>query len=234
VRAGCPEPSHVLSSSIAAGTRTARRACPTYNEVMRQSLTIIGVCLLLLSGCQKQHQTDYTPLDRSGFWASNLDEAKKLKLSDKEISQLAKLKQSGASDDLCLSLLKAARDHQHDFSSADSAIELSRAGYSDQQILAVAQSDQIDMLSGEAVTLKLIGLSNPTLQAIIERRIKGLPTLTSAQIGRLKNTGLSEKQIVALVNEGLTPEQAEAQVAKREAARNHSNTGFVRVQGRRR
>ncbi|HKD72352.1 MAG TPA: hypothetical protein VKB61_09465 [Candidatus Acidoferrum sp.] len=201
---------------------------------MRQSLFLGGVLLLLLSGCQKHKQPDYSPLDQSGMWASSLDQLKKLNINDKEIAQLAKLKQSGASDDLCLALFKMAHDHQHEFNSADPAIELSRAGYADQQILAMAQSDQIDMLSGEAVTLKLMGLSNPTVQAIIDRRTRGLPTLTSEQIGRLKNTGLSEKQIVELINEGLTPEQAEAQVARREAARNHSNTGFVRVQGRRR
>ena len=201
---------------------------------MRQSLFLGGVLLLLLSGCQKHKQPDYSPLDQSGMWASSLDQLKKLNVNDKEIAQLAKLKQSGASDDLCLALFKMAHDHQHEFNSADPAIELSRAGYADQQILAMALSDQIDMLSGEAVTLKLMGLSNPTVQAIIDRRTRGLPTLTSEQIGRLKNTGLSEKQIVELINEGLTPEQAEAQVARREAARNHSNTGFVRVQGRRR
>jgi hypothetical protein len=201
---------------------------------MRQSLFLGGVLLLLLSGCQKHKQPDYSLLDQSGMWASSLDQLKKLNINDKEIAQLAKLKQSGASDDLCLALFKMAHDHQHEFNSADPAIELSRAGYADQQILAMAQSDQIDMLSGEAVTLKLMGLSNPTVQAIIDRRTRGLPTLTSEQIGRLKNTGLSEKQIVELINEGLTPEQAEAQVARREAARNHSNTGFVRVQGRRR
>ena len=200
---------------------------------MRQSLILSGVLFLFLSGCQRHPQTDYTPLDQSGMWASNLDQLKKLKVSDKEVSQLTKLKQAGASDDLCLALLKAAHDQQHEFSSADPAIELSRAGYSDEQIVAMSQSDQIDILSGEAVTLKLIGLSNPTLQAIMERRIQGLPTLTSAQIGRLKNTGLSEKQIVELINEGLSPEQAEAQISRREAVRNHSNTGFVRVQGRR-
>jgi len=200
---------------------------------MRQSLILSGVLFLFLSGCQRHPQTDYTPLDQSGMWASNLDQLKKLQVSDKEVSQLTKLKQAGASDDLCLALLKAAHDHQHEFSSADPAIELSRAGYADEQILAMSQSDQMDILSGEAVTLKLIGLSNPTLQAIMERRIQGLPTLTSAQIGRLKNTGLSEKQIVELINEGLSPEQAEAQISRREAVRNHSNTGFVRVQGRR-
>ncbi|HWS95704.1 MAG TPA: hypothetical protein VN620_04400, partial [Candidatus Methylomirabilis sp.] len=117
---------------------------------MRESLKLSGALFLLLSGCQKHPQTDYTPLDQSGMWASNLDQLKKLKVTDKEISQLTKLKQAGASDDLCLALLKAAHDHQHEFNSADSAIELSRAGYSDPQILAMAQSDQIDILSGEA------------------------------------------------------------------------------------
>jgi hypothetical protein len=168
------------------------------------------------------------------MWSSSLDEVKALKPSNMEIAQLTKLKHAGASDDLCLALLKAARTHNHEFSSADSAMDLSRAGYSDAQILEMAQSDQIDVLSGEAVTLKLIGLSNPTVQQIIHRRIEGLPTLTSEQIGRLKNTAMSEKQILEIVNEGLSDQQAETLIAQREAIRNHSNTGFVRVRGRRR
>jgi hypothetical protein len=166
------------------------------------------------------------------MWSSSLDELKKLKASDMEIAQLTKLKQAGTSDDLCLALLRAARAHHHEFTSADAAMGLSRAGYSDPQILEMAQSDQIDILSGEAVTLKLIGLSNPTVQTIIHRRIQGLPTLTSAQIGRLKNTAMSERQILDVVNHGFSDQQAEAFIAQREAVRNHSNTGFVRVQGR--
>lgn len=199
---------------------------------MRQSLWIIGVCLLAIAGCQKHAQTDYTALDQSGMWSSSLAELKKYNASDAEIAQLTKLKQAGASDDLCLSLLKAARDHHHEFTSAEAAINLSRAGYGDPQILEMAQSDQIDILSGEAVTLKLIGLSSPTVQAILHRRIQGLPTLTSEQIGRLKNTAMSEKQILEVINQGLSDQQAEAFIAQREAVRNHSNTGFVRVRGR--
>lgn len=187
---------------------------------------------MLLSGCQKHAQTDYSALDQSGMWSSTLDELKAMKLSDLEIAQLTKLKHAGASDDLCVALVKAARAHGHEFSSADSAMDLSRAGYTDAQILEMAQSDQIDILSGEAVTLKLIGLSNTTVQYIIHRRIQGLPTLTSEQIGRLKNTAMPEKQIIDIVNQGLTDPQAEALIAKREAERDHSNTGFVRVRGR--
>lgn len=199
---------------------------------MRKSLLLLGVCGVVLAGCQKQAKVDYASLDQSGMWSSSLDEVKAMKPSSMEIAQLTKLKQVGASDDLCLALLKAARAHNHEFTSADSAIDLSRASYSDAQILEMAQSDQIDILSGEAVTLKLIGLSNPTVQDIIHRRIQGLPTLTSEQIGRLKNTGMSEKQILDTVNQGLSDQQAETLIAEREALRNHSNTGFVRVRGR--
>ena len=199
---------------------------------MRRLFTLLSVCLLLLAGCQKRVQTDYSSLDQSGMWSSSLEELKKYKVTDGEIAQLTKLKQVGASDDLCLALLKASRDHHHEFTSADSVIQLSRAGYGDAQILEMARTDQIDILSVDAVTLKLIGLSNPTVQAIIHRRIQGLPTLTSEQIGRLKNTGMTEKQILEAINKGYSNKQAEDFIAKREAARNHANTGFVRVSGR--
>ena len=197
---------------------------------MRQCSLLLGVCLLAVAGCKTQPKTNYAPLDQSGMWSSSVDQLKNLNVTDLEI---AKLKRVGASDDLCLALFKAARDHHHDFSNADAAIQLSQAGYADEQILEMARSDQIDILSGEAITLKLIGLSNPTVQAIVHRRIAGLPTLTSEQIGRLKNTGMSEKQILDLVNQGLSNDQAEKLIASREANRNHSNTGFVRNRGRR-
>lgn len=198
------------------------------------SILVLGTGLLVAGGCSQKPKTDYSGLDQSGMWSTSLDELRKLKVSDMEIAQLTKLKQAGASDDLCLSLLKVARAHHHDFSSAEAAMNLSRAGYSDSEILEMARTDQIDILAGEAVMLKLIGLSNPTVQAIMHRRMQGLPTPTSAQIGRLKNTGLTEKQILEYVGQGHSNEQIEAFIHQREVLRNHANTGFVRVQGRRR
>ncbi len=201
---------------------------------MRYSLLIPGVCLLLLSGCEKKPERSYSALDQSGMFSTNIDELKKLNVTDMEVGQLAKLKQAGATDELCLSLFKAAHAHNHDFSSGDSAVNLSRAGYSDAQILEMAQSDQIDLLSGDAITLKLIGLSNPTVQEIVQRRIQGLPTLTSEQIGRLKNTGQSEKQILEMIDKGLTGAEADKKIAQLEGSRNHAHTDFVRNQGRKR
>ena len=81
--------------------------------------------------------------------------------------------------------------------------------------------------------LRLVGLSDASVDTILHRRLKGLTTMSSAEIGRLKNTGLTEKQIMEQVNAGMTDAQADKEAALREAARNHSNTGFVRTHGRR-
>lgn len=188
---------------------------------------------VLLAGCEKKPEVDYTPLDQAGMWISALRQVKNMHVSNNEITQLANLKRAGAGDDLCLALLKAARDNHHPFTSGDSAVTLSRAGYSDAQILEMAQADKLDTLSADAVLLKLLGLSEASVQYIMHRRTQGLPTLTSAQIGRLKNVGMSEAKILDLINQGLPDAQVEAMIAKQEASRNHSHTDFVHVRGRR-
>ena len=200
---------------------------------MRKSLLFVTLLGFALAGCKAKPKIDYTALDQSGMWTSNLAQIKKMNVSAAEVAELTKLKRAGASDPLCLSVLKAARDHNHEFTSGDSVISLSSAGYSDVQILEMAQADKLDALSSDAVMLKLIGLSNSTVQIVIQRREQGLPTLTSAQIGRLKNIGESETKILEVINQGLSDQQAETYVAKLESARNHSHTDFVRNRGRR-
>jgi hypothetical protein len=194
--------------------------------------------VLLLSasllGCKSHPLTDYRPLDRAGMWSSSMQDLKKLNVSDSEVAQLVSLKKAGVSDEMCVSLVQAAHDHLHPFASAASAASLNRAGFSDDQILEIAHNDQLDALSGDAVMLRLIGLSDSTVQFILQRRMKKLTTLSSAEIGRLKNTGLSEREIVVRIQNGMTDAQADAEAAAREQARAHSGTGFVRVHGRRR
>jgi hypothetical protein len=187
----------------------------------------------ILAGCKSHPLADYRPLDKAGMWSSSMEDLKKLNVSDAEIGQLVALKNAGVSDDMCLALVQAAHDHQHPFASAAPASSLNRAGFPDQQILEIARNDQLDTLSGDAVMLRLIGLSDPTVQLILQRRMKKLASLSSAQIGRLKNTGLSEKEIVTRIQSGMSDAQADAEAAAREHARAHSGTGFVRVRGRR-
>jgi hypothetical protein len=188
----------------------------------------------LFAGCHSHPLTDYRPLDKAGMWSSSMEDLKKLNVSSAEIAQVVSLKTAGVSDDMCVSLVAAAHHHQHPFYSATAASNLNSAGFSDVQILAIAKNDQLDSLSGDAVMLRLIGLSDPTVELILARRMKGLPTISSAQIGRLKNTGLSEREIVSRIESGMSDAQADAEASAREKARAHSGTGFVRVRGRRR
>ena len=201
---------------------------------MRSKLVLLGVFVLFrMSGCQQHPLTDYRPLDQAGMWSSSVEQLKTLNTSDLEVTQLVKLKQAGIGDDACVTLVTEAHQRQHLFASADPAVNLARAGYSEPVILEIAKVDQLDIISGDAVMLKLVGLSNSAVDYILHRRLKGQRTMSSAEIGRLKNTGLTEKQILERINNGMTDAQADKEAALREATRNHSGTGFKRVRGRR-
>lgn len=201
---------------------------------MRYKLMLLGVFVLFrMSGCHEHLFTDYRPLDQAGMWSSSVEQLKTLNTSDTEVAQLVKLKQAGITDDTCITLITGAHQRQHQFSSADSAVNLARAGYPEPVILEIAKSDQLDSISGDAVMLRLVGLSDSAVDLILHRRLKGQRTMSSAEIGRLKNTGLTEKQILERINEGMTDAQADREAAVREATRNHSGTGFTRVHGRR-
>jgi hypothetical protein len=193
---------------------------------------ILGACVLLAAGCKQHLLTDYRPLDKSGMWSSGLEQLKALNASDSEVAQLVKAKQAGLSDDICVALVAAAHERKHPFISGDSTANLAGAGYSENQILEIARADQLDAISGDAVALRLIGLSDGFVQFVLQRHLQGRPTLGTPQIARLKNTGLSETQILEKIKAGMTDAQADREVAAREAARNHAGTGFVRVRGR--
>jgi hypothetical protein len=197
---------------------------------MRYKLMLLGVFVLFrVSGCDKHPLTDYRPLDQAGMWSSSVEQLKTLNTSDLEVAQLVRLKQAGISDDACVTLITGAHQRQHAFTSADSAVNLARAGYSEPVILEIAKTDQLDIISGDAVMLRLVGLSDSAVDLILHRRLKGQRTMSSAEIGRLKNTGLTERQILERINQGMTDKEA----LLREATRNHANTGFVRTHGRR-
>src|SRR3989475_6793510 len=102
---------------------------------MRYTLIPLAVLLLRIFGCDSHPLTDYRPLDQAGMWSSSVEQLKTLNASDAEVAQLAKLKQTGLSDDLCVALMSEAHQRQHPFASADSAANLARSGYTESQIL---------------------------------------------------------------------------------------------------
>lgn len=198
------------------------------------SIILLTSALLLSSGCSHHPLTDYRPLVKVGMSSVSIEQLKKLDTSDAETLQLVSAKQAGLSDETCVALVAAAHQHQHPFISSDSASSLAGAGFQEPQILEIARADKLDSISGDAVTLRLIGLSDPTVQTLLQRHLQDQPTLSSGEIARLKNVGLTEPQIVERINQGMTDKQADKEILTRESARNHFGTGFTRVRGRRR
>jgi hypothetical protein len=193
---------------------------------------LLGMCVFLAVGCHQHPLTDYRPLDQAGMWSSDIEQLKGLGISDQEVAQVVKLKHAGISDDTCVELVTAAHAHKHVFTSGDSAANLAGAGFIEPQILEIARADQLDSISLDAVMLKLIGLSDSTVQLVLRRHLNGQPVMASAEISGLKNTGLTENQIIERIKAGMTDEQAKKEIHARESTRNHANTSFVRVRGR--
>ncbi|MGB9465841.1 MAG: hypothetical protein WBR10_12090 [Candidatus Acidiferrum sp.] len=199
---------------------------------MRHQRLLLCVCVLAAAGCHQHPLTDYRPLDQAGMFSSDIEQLKGLNTSDQEIAQVVKLKHAGISDDVCVELVSTAHVRKHLFTSAESASNLAGAGFTESQILDIARADQLDTISIDAVTLKLIGLSDSTVQLVLHRHLEGQPVMASAEISRLKNTGLTERQILDRIKAGMTDEQALKEIRAREGARNHKDTSFVRVRGR--
>lgn len=199
---------------------------------MRYLLLLPVVCVLFLVGCNSHLLTDYRPLDKAGMWSSNIEQLKGLDISEQEIAEIVKLKNAGISDETCVGLISTAHAHQHPFASGDSAAGLANARFPEPVILEIAGADKLDSISLDAVTLRLTGLSDATLHVILRRRLQNQPVMSGPQISRLMNTGLTEGQILERINGGMTDAQADKEIRTREAARNHSNTSFVRVRGR--
>jgi hypothetical protein len=196
----------------------------------RRLVVYAGLCALLLAGCKSHPLTDFRPLDQAGMWSDAIENLKKLNVSDAEVAQVVKLKQAGLQDETCVELVNEAHLHKHFFNSAESVRNLIGAGFSEPEVLEIAKVDKLDSISGDAVMIKLTGLSDATVQLILRRELKGQRTLSSDEIAKLKNTGLTEKQIVERIESGMTDEQAEKEVQARDRALTRS--GFVRIHGR--
>src|SRR5262249_38377757 len=136
---------------------------------------------------------------------------------------------AGVTEDTIVSLVRIAHEHHHPFVATDAVKNLAGANFAEPQILEIAQIDQLDTIGGDAVMLRVIGLSDPTVQLLLQRRMKNVPTMSAGTIADLKNTGLTERDILYRIQQGMTDAQGEAEAAARKKAQAHSNTGFTRI-----
>lgn len=201
---------------------------------MRISRTRIAFFLpLVLCGCQSHLLTDYRPADQAGIYSGTIEDLKKLNTSDVEVAEIIRLKKANLDEKTIVALVRIAHEHQHSFTAVESVTSLAGAQFSDERILQIAQTDQFDTIGGDAVMLHIMGLSAPTVDYLLDRRLKGTRTMSVNTIADLKNSGLSEKDILYRIQQGMTDAQGEAEAAARQKAMAH-NTGFKSNRGRKR
>jgi hypothetical protein len=184
-----------------------------------------------LTGCQKLHRTDMTPLVQAGMYFNNAEQLRQLGVSDGEVAQLVAMRQAGVTDETCIELFRIAHMHNQLFSDGQAVAGLVGAGVQEKSVLELARLNQLGLWSGEAQALRLSGLSDQVILAIARRRAADQPVLSGPKVDALKNASLSEAQILADINSGISDEQADKIIAERDyAAGGHS---FVRQRGRR-
>ncbi len=189
--------------------------------------------VLFVTGCKKMHSTDTRPLDQAGMWFGSIEDLRKLNVTDAEVNELAKARQAGLPDTACVELVRIARSHGQPFTWGDEVAALRRVDASEPTILELARLNQLGLWVGEAQAMRLAGLSDRVLLAIARRRAAGQSVPSGATIAELKNTEMSEADILNLIERGATDEQAGQIVAARKRAASAAH--FVRQpHGRRR
>jgi len=108
------------------------------------------------------------------MWSSNVEQLKTLNTSDAEVAQLVKLKQAGISDDACVTLITDCAPAPALVYERRSCSQPRRgAGYTEPVILEIAKVDQLDIISGDAVMLRLVGLSDSWRRSNFTQEIEG-------------------------------------------------------------
>jgi hypothetical protein len=195
------------------------------------------LCILAIAGitgCQHLHRTDLTPLDQAGMYQTSVEQLRQLSVSDSEVAQLVPARRAGVTDDTCIALVRIVHTRHQPFTDGQGVAGLVTAGVGENSVLELAQLNQLGLWSGEAEILRLSGLSDQVILAIARRRAASQPVLSSAKIGALKNAGLTEPQILADINSGISDEQADKIIAERNyAAGGHNFIHEIRQRRRR-
>lgn len=199
---------------------------------MRILATTVALLSFLVLGCKHATSLDTHPLDQAGMWFASVQELKGLNVTQPEIEQLVRARDAGLSDAGCVELVKLARSRQEQFSDGDVIASLRNGGAAESTVLELARINQLSTWGGEALAVRLAGMSDNVVLALARKRAAGEVTMTGASLSRLKATGLTEAQLLELIGRGTTDAQAQQIVVARQKAA--TPTGFVRRQSHRR
>ncbi len=152
------------------------------------------------------------------MWLDSVPQLKALNVSNAEIEELAKAHQAGLTDPASVVLIKLARDRKTPFADGEAIADLLNVGMSEDSVLGLARLNELGLWAGEARAMRLAGLSDKIVLAVARRRSQGLPVLSGSKLGELNNTGVSDAQILEMIQKGDSDETATRYIAQLERA----------------
>ncbi len=177
------------------------------------SIAAIVAAALCPAGCQKFHHTDTQALYQVGFWSDTVQKLRDLNVSDSEVTELVKLRNAGYSEEACLEFVQLARAQKQMFTGGDTAAGLLRSGLAEPTVMELARLNLIDTWAADAQTIRLAGYSDRVVLAVAHRRVDHEPVASAASLVELKNTEVTEQQVLDMISRGLTDEQVGQKVA---------------------
>lgn len=174
----------------------------------RVLLTALVVALLLCTSCKRS--ADTKPLDEAGVGFTAIKDLEQLEINEDEVTHVVKARAAGMSDRNCLELLKLARSRGGHFAEGFAVANLRAAGMSEEGVMELGRLNHLGIWAGEAHALLLAGFREQTVLELARRRAKGMPTMSSPSLAKLRNKGYNEDRIVQAIRDGITDTQVDS------------------------
>jgi hypothetical protein len=208
----------------AMGTVPAAGSARGFGRVVRRriSLARFFVCAVLLfqAACESLTPLDTKPLANAGISYSTIKELKRQRITAAEVGEIVKVRQSGLSDADCVTLLQIFHGRGESFVAGDAVASLHQSGMSEGVVLALAGMDQVGLGYGELQAMHLAGLSDAIVLEVARHHAAGMPALSGASLGTLRNLRMDNGTLLELVRRGI-PDSEAAEII---AARRHGST----------
>ncbi|HTZ72553.1 MAG TPA: hypothetical protein VMB47_01415 [Candidatus Aquilonibacter sp.] len=181
---------------------------------LRRSLTpFVLAAAFAAAGCHSIPPLNTAPLDQAGMSYDAIKELEAAKITQDEIAQIAEVRQAGMSDDDCVQLLKLYHAKKAEFDAGDAVAGLLQVGMTEQDVMQLAQWNQLGLGVGELQAIKLAGLSEEIVMDVAQAHEEGKPVLSGASLGRMKNAEMRASTLLELVKHNVPDSQASAIIA---------------------
>lgn len=169
--------------------------------------------LLALAGCKSK--ADTKPLDQAGVRFSVIEKLREMNVTENEVAQVVKARETGMHDDNCLELVRMARARGGEFTAGDAVQTLAAVQFTEDEVMALGRMNQLGLWVGEVQAMRFAGVNKPVIMALARARSKGRPALSGPSIVRLQDAGYTDNEMIALIEQGTTEAQAGALARER-------------------